>query len=59
LEIELLTNPEDVEAIVQDYPEQTKPFASSILNSFLEDKEATHVGLLTLNPHQQRIYTKR
>lgn len=59
LQIECLSNPEDVDAIVQqDYLEHTQDVVKSVLNSFLEDSEASHIGLLMTNPNQQKIYTK-
>lgn len=56
---EHLSNQQDVERVVSLHDPQTSQEAiKSILNQFLLDSEATHLGLLTLNPHQQWIFLK-
>jgi hypothetical protein len=54
VQVEPIFDNQDLTGIVATYPVSSQNSIHSILSDFIQDTEATHLGLLTLNPQQQR-----
>lgn len=62
VQVEPIFDNQDLTNIVATYPIPSQNSIHSILSDFIQDTEATHLGLLMLNPQQQRaeqrVFTK-
>lgn len=54
----LISNQNDIDEAIQVYPERSQIQVGSLLSIFLEDTEATHIGIVSLNPFKKEIFFK-